>query len=347
MITKRGKSFSLSKFIEVNGGEEKECKACFKTFSYHFFGTDKIRKDTTNVRCINCVKSNIKVDTLLSLPKIGETKKCIVCREERDLSLFQKRKDRDYIYEKRCSICKRNSITINDIKNINGEKLCSICNEYKPLNEYCLNRQKKDLKNPFCKQCASIKNKINRSKLTPKQRRERARQERIRNKETYRRIKERNKLKETQEQKDKRNEKNRMNLRRRRQEEPLFKLSNNIRSLVKISFLNVLKGNKPIGKGTKDILGIEFALFMKHIESQFLPWMNWENYGKYNGEKDYGWDLDHVVPVSCAKNEEELLLLNHYSNIQPLCSYTNRVLKSNNTPKVCNIIKKEINKINE
>ena len=58
--------------------------------------------------------------------------------------------------------------------------------------------------------------------------------------------------------------------------------------------------------------------------------MNWENYGKYNGELNYGWDIDHVIPVSFGDTEDELIKLNHYSNLKPLCSKVNRDLKRNN-----------------
>ena len=55
--------------------------------------------------------------------------------------------------------------------------------------------------------------------------------------------------------------------------------------------------------------------------------MNWDNYGLYNGELDYGWDLDHIIPISSAKTEEDIIRLNHYTNLQPLCSKTNRDIK--------------------
>jgi hypothetical protein len=59
--------------------------------------------------------------------------------------------------------------------------------------------------------------------------------------------------------------------------------------------------------------------------------MNWENYGLYNGTEKYGWDIDHVIPLSTAKTEEDVLRLNHYTNLQPLCGYHNRVIKRNAT----------------
>lgn len=58
--------------------------------------------------------------------------------------------------------------------------------------------------------------------------------------------------------------------------------------------------------------------------------MNWENRGLYNGDFDYGWDIDHIIPLSSANNEEDVIKLNHYKNLQPLCSKTNRDIKKDN-----------------
>jgi hypothetical protein len=55
--------------------------------------------------------------------------------------------------------------------------------------------------------------------------------------------------------------------------------------------------------------------------------MSWDNYGKYNGELNYGWDIDHIIPQSSALNEEDVIKLNHYTNLQPLCSKVNRHIK--------------------
>ena len=58
--------------------------------------------------------------------------------------------------------------------------------------------------------------------------------------------------------------------------------------------------------------------------------MNWDNYGRYNGELNYGWDIDHKIPTSSAITEEDVIKLNHYTNLQPLCSFINRVVKRDN-----------------
>lgn len=78
-----------------------------------------------------------------------------------------------------------------------------------------------------------------------------------------------------------------------------------------------------------NILGCTYEEFKIHIENQFQPWMSWDNYGKYNGELNFGWDFDHIIPISSATSEEEIIKLNHYTNFQPLCSKTNRYIKKN------------------
>lgn len=56
--------------------------------------------------------------------------------------------------------------------------------------------------------------------------------------------------------------------------------------------------------------------------------MNWGNYGKYKKKTlYYGWDVDHIIPLSSAETEEKLLEISNYINLQPLCSYINRTIK--------------------
>ncbi len=84
---------------------------------------------------------------------------------------------------------------------------------------------------------------------------------------------------------------------------------------------------------THDILGCSFEEFKLYLESKFEPWMTWDNYGNPKDgiyEPNKTWDIDHIIPTSSANTEEELLKLNHYSNLQPLCSYYNRFIKRDN-----------------
>jgi hypothetical protein len=44
-------------------------------------------------------------------------------------------------------------------------------------------------------------------------------------------------------------------------------------------------------------------------------------------EFNYSWSIDHKIPMCTAKNESEVIILNHYTNLQPLCSRINMCMK--------------------
>lgn len=108
---------------------------------------------------------------------------------------------------------------------------------------------------------------------------------------------------------------------------PIGKLKHNIRAAIRRSLID---SGYDKNYSSEKILGCTIEFFKQYIESQFEPWMNWENKGLYNGNENYGWDLDHILPLSSAKTEEDILKLNNYKNIQPLCSYINRDVKKDN-----------------
>ncbi len=112
----------------------------------------------------------------------------------------------------------------------------------------------------------------------------------------------------------------------KRLNDPLFRIKGNLRSRISSGLKS--KGFKK-NQNTVKILGCSYVHFKLYLEQQFEPWMNWENYGKYNGELNYGWDIDHVIPQSNGKTVEEIIELNKYTNLKPLCSYINRIIKKN------------------
>lgn len=113
---------------------------------------------------------------------------------------------------------------------------------------------------------------------------------------------------------------------KKRKSDLIYMIKHNISCLIR----NSLK-NKKFRKNsrTTEILGCSCENFKIYIESKFEPWMTWENYGLWNGELNYGWDIDHIIPVSSGETEEEIIKLNFYSNFQPLCSHINRYIKRN------------------
>ena len=109
--------------------------------------------------------------------------------------------------------------------------------------------------------------------------------------------------------------------------DPVYNLKCTVRSGILKAFtrINCKKNNK-----TVEILGCTYEFFRDYIESKFEQWMTWDNKGLYNGELNHGWDLDHIIPIDTAISEEDVIRLNHYTNLQPLCSKINRDIKKNN-----------------
>lgn len=130
-----------------------------------------------------------------------------------------------------------------------------------------------------------------------------------------------------QNNKEKINNYNKQYNKERKAKDPLYKLTTGLRT--RISMLIKQNGFKRTSK-TQTILGCTFEHFKLHLENKFLTWMNWDNYGLYNGEPNYGWDIDHIIPLSTAKTIEDLHKLCHYTNLQPLCSKINRDVKKAN-----------------
>lgn len=71
----------------------------------------------------------------------------------------------------------------------------------------------------------------------------------------------------------------------------------------------------PKKSSTEQILGCSFDEFKKYIASLFKDGMTWDNYGE--------WQLDHIIPLSTAKNIEDVERLCHYTNLQPLWAKDN------------------------
>ena len=97
----------------------------------------------------------------------------------------------------------------------------------------------------------------------------------------------------------------------------IYKLIHNVRTRIN-SFLttkNVKKHNT-----TFNIIGCTPDFLKEHLEKQFVDGMTWENRFK--------WHIDHIIPLSYAKTEDEIYKLCHYTNLQPLWAEEN--LKKSN-----------------
>lgn len=70
---------------------------------------------------------------------------------------------------------------------------------------------------------------------------------------------------------------------------------------------------------THEILGCDYEFFKSHIERQFVKGMTWANRDK--------WHIDHIRPIASAKTEDDVLALNHFTNLRPMWAQDN-VLKA-------------------
>jgi hypothetical protein len=229
-------------------------------------------------------------------------------------------------------------------------KLCKICNISKELTDFGVEKKSKDGLRSVCKECRKIESKqryienreyfiqynqltkesrniskkkwseLNKEKVkvsnkkyvlnNPEKRKESVKIYYLKNKE---------KIKDNKKRWDKNNPHYMSDYDKKRKKiDPQYKLWKNIRNRTSnyIKLENISKKNK-----TFDILGCSPEFLKKHIEKQFTEGMSWELMGEHI-------HIDHIIPLSSAKTEEEIYKLCHYTNLQPLWAKDN-MKKSN------------------
>jgi len=208
-------------------------------------------------------------------------------------------------------------------------KICSKCKEEKDVCEFGNRSNSKDGKSSHCKKCHNLRS-ADYQKRNYKECLERQGLWRSKNPEwvydRYKKYKEKNpeKIKELRERFYTNNPHKRKEYREnykprkheqrkeRRESDPIFVLINNVRSrLYKyLTKLDITKKNK-----TFNIVGCSPLQLKEHLEKKFVDGMTWENKGD--------WHIDHIIPLSSAKTEDELYKLCHYTNLQPLWAIDN------------------------
>jgi hypothetical protein len=182
-------------------------------------------------------------------------------------------------------------------------KKCSTCKTEKEFFEFNKNKSQKDGHENICRLCKKSFYDLNKINILKNKK-----EYHIKNKENILNIKK----EYYKNNKEKINSYYRTYSKNRKLIDPLYKLSCNIRTLIGMS----IKGNGYTKNSkTSDYLGCSFKEFKKYLENKFTEGMSWDNAGL--------WHLDHIYPISLAKNEEEIIKLNHYTNFQPLWAVDN------------------------
>jgi hypothetical protein len=92
----------------------------------------------------------------------------------------------------------------------------------------------------------------------------------------------------------------------------LERIKKNLRNRLVVAIKNRYNDTSAV----KD-LGCSIEELKLHLESKFESGMSWDNWSRD------GWHIDHIVPLSSTNNEEELKILCHYTNLQPLWAKDN------------------------
>lgn len=194
--------------------------------------------------------------------------------------------------------------------------ICSKCGEHKPITEFTKHKNSKHGVLNTCKLCRKEQAKewrVNNPNYHKTYRLNNMDKFREKSKRYYNKNREEILSKREWGEKEKSNYNEYRRL--RKLTDPEYKLIENLRRRTR-DFI------KSGGNNTSELLGCSKSFLKKYLEEQFTDGMSWDNYGFY------GWHIDHKIPLSSAKSEEELKSLIHYTNLQPLWMKDN-LTKSN------------------
>lgn len=110
---------------------------------------------------------------------------------------------------------------------------------------------------------------------------------------------------------------------KRKESDPLFHLRVNISTRLANGLRR--KGYTKRAKRTTELIGVDYKTLSEHLENQFTSGMSWENYGE--------WHVDHIIPLSSAETEAEMLTLAYYKNLQPMWEDENLAKSDDYDPK--------------
>lgn len=183
-------------------------------------------------------------------------------------------------------------------------KVCSKCGITQKISEFRKDITKKDGLRPECKVCVKNYEMLQRSN-NPNLIRDKLKKFYENNPDKRKEYRENYRSRKIEQRKERRNQ------------DPLFNIVNRVRCRIwkYLSVNEITKKNK-----TFEVIGCSQQELKEHLERQFTDKMTWENRNE--------WHIDHIIPLSSAKTEEELYKLCHYTNLQPLWAEEN--LKKSN-----------------
>ena len=182
-------------------------------------------------------------------------------------------------------------------------KICKDCNTEKSLNCFYKKSGRKNEWNSYCKQCHLIR--CNRTRnLNPN-----TEERRTKNWQSWYSKNKQDKIKY-----------NSSYVKERVKKDPTFKMRMYVGKRVRtaIKKLNGIKNDS-----VWELLPYTAQELREHLEKQFEPWMNWDNYGVGNN----CWNIDHIIPQSLLPfttlDDPNFLKCWCLENLRPLSSIEN------------------------
>lgn len=260
----------------------KQCNTCKQWKDESEFWKDRTKKDGYASSCIMCKRHGKPRYTDLIKPT-GILKQCSRCKQWKDTSEFYKDKNKTDNLSTRCKVCCRtkHEIIKTTDRNELGQKYCKFCNTWKFESEFYKNHSSKDGLGTRCKLCSRQYDIENKERLK-QYRKERSNTEQYKQYQRKYREEHKDELK----QKDKERRQRCINILRER--DRLRYEKDKLNRRLSNSIYQSLKGAKT-KRHWEDLVPYNLQQLREHLESQFTPEMNWNNYGTY-------WEIDHIIP---------------------------------------------------
>lgn len=223
---------------------------------------------------------------------------CKVCENERNMERYYNKKLSDPEY-----VEKRNIEKENNILKEQNLKRCSICKQIKPFDEFYYRKDLNNYRN-WCKDCEKSRTKdfyIDNKEVILEKQHQSYKDNRdviLQRKKEYAKT-----------HKEQLREYHTKYVFDRRRNDDIFHFKSQIRHLINQSFRRW--GIQKRGK-TEDIVGCDFSTFNEYLLKTYK-----DNYGvEWDGKEEV--HVDHIIPLSTANTEEDILKLCNFKNLQLL-----------------------------
>ena len=298
------------------GVKMKKCTKCKLEKELTDFRKDRQKKDGLRNDCKECCKKHYQKNKTFVVERIIVSKK-----QDPDYLKKYKKENKEKIKIRDREYQLKNKDKISEYQKeyrykqkLKTHKECKVCFNLTDRVNFRKDNKSKDGIKSTCKICDKAARDLKKpiKKTKPKKSQEEIIEARRNyyqaNKEKLNKYAKEYKIKNSEEIKKTRNKYQKKRL----SEDFVYSFKFKINSSIRKSFK---KRNCIKSKRTEEILGCTITEFIDYISSKFTEGMTLENHGK--------WHFDHIIPISSAKTEEDVIRLNHYTNLQPLWAEDN------------------------